>query len=105
MTEVNLREDQRNEARNYLEELVYEIRENITMNESNNINARQFREFLDNIEEWIYNHGENCKRETYLQLHKEIIDFNMIEKVKIIDEENEYELNMLKATIQSIMQL
>lgn len=105
MKGVNLSEDQRNEARNYLEELVYEIRENITIDDTNNINATQFSEFLDFVEEWIYNHGENCKRETYLQLHKEIMDFNMIEKVRNIDEETEYDFDMLKAKIRSIMQL
>lgn len=107
MNEHNQREDQRNEARNNLEETVYEIRDTISsdMDDNTNVNAKQLCEFLDYVEEWLYSFGENCQRETYLQLRKEIAEFNMMDKVKRIDDQTEDEINLFKAKIFSIMQL
>lgn len=107
MKTVDESENQRFDARNTLEEVIFETRDNISNGDSNklNVNADSFQKLLDSVEDWLYNSGDNCKRKTYLLLRREIVDFNMIGKVKRIDEQTEDDFNMLRAKIFSIMQL
>lgn len=101
-------EIQRSSARNSLEELIFETRDSIPTADNSDasfVNAKLFRNFIDKVEKWLYNKGENCKLETYLLIRQEIEDFEMIKKIKRIDREFLEDYNMLVAKMNSIAEI
>lgn len=101
-------EIQRSSARNSLEELIFETRDSLPTTDNSDascVNAELFRNFIDDVEKWLYSYGENCKLETYLLIRKEIEDFDMMKKIKRIDQEFSEDYNMLVAKMNSIVDI
>lgn len=101
-------ETERLDARNSLEELIFEARDKIEgANDFNasKANTKKIILFFANIEKWLYNKGENCSRETYEKLHSEIENSNMMmEQIKLADDKFEVDFKSLSARVINIVQ-
>lgn len=88
-------EIQRSDARNNLEELIFETRDIIDGIEiPDNFNVKLFHNFLNVVEKWLYKHGEKCSRETFEEMRANIENFNMMGKITKVypDFEDDYRL-------------
>lgn len=110
MIRMDENENQRFEARNKLEELIFETRDSIPTTNNNimwNSFAEKIRKFLNELEKWLYSHGENCKREAYEKIRQVISDFN--KSLQKVQQNNQtliynHEFELFSTMIFSIIQ-
>lgn len=90
-------ETQRLDARNSLEEFIYETRDSMASPQNANAfnnNAQSFLALLESIENWIYEEAENSKLETYEKFLKELVDFEILQRIQRIDDEDDFEVDL-----------
>lgn len=101
-------ETQRSDARNSLEEFIFETRdhiEGVEIAENSEVmkaNVKYSLQILGVVEKWLYSKGENCSRETYEKIRSEIEKFNMMKQMKRIDEKIKDEFKSLASLMNSI---
>lgn len=101
-------ETQRSDARNSLEEFIFETRDQIDSVETAEnpdavkTNVKTSLQILGVVEKWLYSKGENCSRDTYEKMRSEIEKFNMMKQMKRIDEKIKDEFKSLASLMNSI---
>lgn len=104
MNDIDQLEKLRIDARNELEEFMFEVREDISVmdNEDGDMIWNIFTNYLSEIESWLYNNGEKCKKLTYENLLATLRQFNIQEKIDKSEDQIKVDIQAFKERIDAI---